>query len=225
MKKFVQLTLVFVFAAICLSFESRSEAAKPAGDAPATSTLADIDTTSGMVFRVGSDSLGNYSNGVDSVSSIVQGIGNWVLDTKPSPLRKARIDLGDPVPDSGASAPFQAANVPVRFISKCTTNITTLAVSQSIPCPLALSIVYNGVTYALRTNDNYAGTEPVTWTCLARNPAATKCVSWEMIPSAVQADGQRKNVMQLLKPATKRGDTDQLLGRFYMSFKMNVTTP
>jgi hypothetical protein len=145
-----------------------------------------------------------------------------VLDTKPSPLRTARIDLGDPVMGSGANPPFQAANVPVRFISKCTTNITTMVLNQTISCPLALSIVYNGETYALRTNNNYAGTEPVTWKCLAR--PSTKCTSWEMISSTVQADGQLKNVMQLVKPAVRR-TPEVNLGQFYMSFKINVTTP
>lgn len=225
MRKFVVITLVAVFAAICTNFADHSAAAPPSKDTPATSTIADIDPVSGTVFRVGNDGLGNYLNGVDSVSSIVQGIGNWVLDTNPSPLRRVRIDLGDPVPNSGANPPFQAAFVPLRFISKCTTSIFTLALGQSISCPLAIGAInYNGVTYALRSETtNYPGTDPVTWTCLARN--STKCVSWEMTPSAIQADGQRKNVMQLLKPATKPNQADQLLGRFYMSFDVTVTTP
>ncbi|MEP6788008.1 MAG: hypothetical protein ABJB40_06220, partial [Acidobacteriota bacterium] len=200
MRKLVLLTLVF--AATCLNLNVRSEAAAPLRDTPATTTILDIDPITGMVYRVGSDSLGTYQNGVDSVSSIVQGIGNWVLDTKLSPLRKARVDLGDPVPNSGANSPFQAATVPVRFISKCTTNITTLAVNQTIPCPLAISIVYNGVTYALRAAEPTApGTDPVSWTCLARN--TTKCISWSMTPSVVQANGQQKIKMTLLKVATK----------------------
>ena len=221
MKKIV--LLIAAFCIFCLNSNDATEAAPPVKDAPATSTVLDIDPEIGAPYRIGSDSLGVYHNGADSVSSIVQAIGNWVLDTKPSSLRKVRIDFGDPVPNSGAAAPFLAATVPVRFISKCTTNITTLSLNQTIACPLALSIVYDGVTYALRTNDNYAGTEPVQWTCLARN--STKCVSWEMLPTAVQADGQRKNVMQLLKPATRPRDADQLLGLYYMSFKINLTTP
>jgi hypothetical protein len=31
--------------------------------------------------------------------------------------------------------------------------------------------------------------------------------------------------MQLLKPATRPRETDQLLGRFYMSFRFDITTP
>lgn len=215
--------LLIVFTVFCISFDSRSEAARPTVNV-ATSTIADIDPVAGTVFRIGSDGLGNYLNGVNSVVSIVQGIGNWELDANASPLRKVRVDLGDPVPGSGANAPFSAAMMPFRFISKCTTDITTLALNQSIPCPLALSMNYNGVIYALRSQTtNYPGTNDVTWKCLARN--STKCISWEMTPSAVQADGQRKNVMQLLKPAQTPKGSDVLLGRFYMSFKVNVTTP
>lgn len=225
MRKLALLVLVFTFATICIKFADRSAAAPPSKDTPATSTIADIDPVSGTVFRVGNDGLGNYRNGVDSVVSVVQGIGNWEMDTNPSPLRRVRIDLGDPVPNSGANPPFQAAFVPLRFISKCTTNIFTLAANQSISCPLAIGAInYNGSTYALRSEQtNYPGTEPVTWTCLARN--STKCVSWKMTPSVVQADGQRKIVMQLLKPASKPNQADQLLGRFYMSFDISVTTP
>lgn len=216
------ITLLFVAFGLILT---PSEAAKPTSDAPATSTIRDFDPVSGTVFRVGSDSLGTYRNNVDSVVSIVQGIGNWELDVNPSPLRKVRVDLGDPVPGSGANPPFQATNVGLRFISKCTTSIFTLAVNQSIPCPLAIGAIdYNGTRYALRSEQtNYPGTEPVTWTCLARN--ATKCTSWRMLPSVVQPDGQRKIVMQLLKPATRPKDNDVLLGRFYISFDVSITTP
>lgn len=216
--------VLIVFAFLSISFETRSYAAPPIKDTPATSVIADADPVTGTVFRIGSDSLGPYRNGVDSVSSIVQGIGNWVLDTKPSPLRKARIDLGDSVPNSGGAPPFQAATVPVRFISKCTTNITTLGLNQSIPCPLAISIVYLGTTYALRAAEPTApGTDPVTWTCLGTNTG--KCVSWAMTPSVIQADGQTKIKMQLLKVGIKPNDPDVPIAQFYMSFKVNVTTP
>ena len=213
-------TLLFAMILLCITSSAQKP---PKGDAPATSVLQ--DSLEGSVTRVGNDGLGPYLNGVDSVVSIVQGIGNWEMDTNPSPLRRVRVDLGDPVPNSGANPPFQAAFVPVRFISKCTTSIFTLSVNQSILCPLAIGAInYNGTKYALRSEQaNYPGTEPVTWTCLARN--STKCVSWRMTPSVVQADGQRKIVMQLLIPATRPRDSDVLLGRFYVSFDLRLTTP
>lgn len=227
MKAFV-LTLIAALGSIVLSLHApqiNAKAGPPTRDAPATSTIQDIDPNTGTVFRIGSDSLGSYKNGVNSVSSVIQGIGDWVLDTKPSTLRRIRIDFGDPIPDTGANAPFQSATVPARLISKCASwNIFLpgLAIGQQAICPLALSIDYNGVTYALRSNENYGGTQAVQWTCLARD--STKCVFFEMVPSVVQADGQRKIAMQLLIPAAKR-TPEQLLGQFYMSFDVSVTTP
>jgi len=218
MKNLASLLLAVTLLSLAISAQKT-----PKGDSPATSVL--MDSLEGSVTRVGNDGLGPYLNGVNSVVSIVQGIGNWEMDTNPSSLRRVRVDLGDPVPNSGANPPFQAAFVPLRFISKCTTSIFTLAVNQSIPCPLAIGAMnYNGTKYALRAEPaNYPGTEPVTWTCLARN--STKCVSWRMTPSVVQADGQRKIVMQLLIPASRPRDPDVLLGRFYISFDLGLTTP
>jgi hypothetical protein len=201
-------------------------AGKPSSDAPATSTIGDAHPVTGIPYRIGSDSLGAYRNGVDSVISRVQGIGDWELDTKSSSLRRVRIDFGDPVAGTSGNAPFGAANVPTRFISKCASwgsFMPGMAVGQQVDCPLALTIDHAGVTYAIRANENYAGTQPARWTCLARN--ATKCVSWEMTPSAVQADGEQKIAMQLIRLAANRRETDQLLGQFYMSFKVTVTTP
>ena len=217
--------LLSVALLTCASVAYRTTAAKPLVDAPATSSIADVDVATGAPYRIGSDGLGNYKNGTNSVSSIVQGVGDWVLDTKPSTLRKARVDLGDPA-SPGGNPPFQAAVVPVRFISKCGSwgfFMPGMAVGQQLNCPLAVSIVYNGTTYALRSSENYGGTESVRWTCLARN--STKCVRWQMVPGTVQPDGQRKIVMQLLKPATKPRDVEQLLGQYYISFDIGVTTP
>jgi hypothetical protein len=215
--------IIVTLAAAVIGF-----AAKPASDAPATSILNDTDASTGQVYRIGSDSLGPYRNATNSVSSIIQGIGDWELDTKRSTVRRVRIDFGDPVVGSGANPPFQSAVVPLRFISKCASSpwsifMPGMALGQRANCPLAISFDYNGVTYAVRANENYAGTEPVQWTCVDRS--STKCVGWTGVPSAVQIDGQSKIVMQLLKPATRPRETDQLLGRFYMSFRFDITTP
>jgi hypothetical protein len=222
-RKFIDVGLSLLFVGITTLIVG---AGKPATDAPATSTIGDAHPVTGVPFRIGSDSLGAYRNGVNSVLSQVQGIGDWELDTKSSSLRKIRIDFGDPVAGTSPNPPFQAANVPGRFISKCAAwgfFMPGMAVGQQLDCPLAMSIDYAGVTYAIRSNENYAGTQPVRWTCLARN--ATKCISWEMVPSATQADGEQKIAMQLIRIASNRRETDQLLGQFYMSFKVAVTTP
>jgi hypothetical protein len=219
-----KLILILIFAV--LSSYSIAEAGKPLSDANATSTLVDVDTVSGFPFRIGSDGLGVYKQGINSVDSIVQGIGDWELDTKSSALRRVRIDFGDPVAGTGANPPFQSAMVPTRFISKCASwNIFMpgMQLGQHANCPLAISITYNGTTYAIRTNENYLGTEPALWTCLSRS--STKCVSWEMVPSVVQTDGQQKIRMQLIRIPSHPRDPEVLLGQFYMSFKIGVTTP
>jgi hypothetical protein len=226
MKKRSVLSVVVLIALFAVGFYSfqKTAAGGPARDVPATSTIADVDPVSGAVYRIGSDNLGSYKNGVNSVVSIVQAIGDWELDTKSSTLRKVRVDLGDQVPGSGPAPPFQSAVLPVRFISKCTTSMFTLTVGQTIACPLAMSIVYNGTTYALRSDEPTApGTDPVNWTC--RAASSGKCTSFEMKPSVVQADGQLKNKMTLLKVATKNNQADTPLAQYYMSFDVDVTTP
>lgn len=227
MRNYVLLALVLVFGLFTLSLENRTnaaKAAKPGSDTPATTTVADIDPVAGTIYSLGSDSLGSYFNGVDSVSSIVQGIGDWVLDTKSSTTRKVRVDFGDPVIGSGANAPFAAAVVPVRFISQCGSNpLQALGQGLSQSCGLVVSIDYAGSKYSLRSAVPTApGTDAALWTCLARN--TTKCVSWQMTPSGSYI-GQSKNVMQLFKVASKPSQSDQPLGQFYMSFKVNVATP
>ena len=217
-KNYFKLTFTLVvFATVLL--------AKPATNAPATSTIANSDPNTGTIFRIGNDSLGSYFDSVNSVKSDIQAIGDWELDLKASSLRKARVDLGDPVIGSDPNPPFQAAFLAVRFISKCTDSnvfLPGLAVGQQATCPLSLNFDYEGVNYALRANVLHPGTEFTQWTCLARN--ATKCVSFRMVPSVVQADGERKIAMQLVQTATKRVP-EQSLGFYYMSFDISVTTP
>ena len=198
--------------------------AKPAAHSPATATIADSDPSTGSIFRIGSDSLGSYFNSVD-LKSYIQGIGDWELDMKASPLRRARVDLGDPVAGSNPAPPFQGGFLPVRFISKCTDAnvfLPGLSLGQPVTCPLSLNFDHNGVNYALRANVLHPGTEFAQWTCQART--ATKCVSFRMVPGVVQFDGQRKMIMQLIKTGTRRVP-EQSLGLFYMSFDVAVTTP
>jgi hypothetical protein len=198
-------------------------AGKPTGDRPATSTLNDFLDSSPT--RIGSDGLGNYKNGVNSVSSIIQGIGDWVLDTKASSLRKVRIDFGDPVAGSGANAPFSAAVIPVRFISQCGIKpLYAMLAGESQLCGLVINIPYGNSNYSLRTGVPSApGTDAALWNCLAAD--AGKCVSFQMLSNVTQADTQRKNVMQLIKLGAKPRDPDIDFGKFYMSFDVRVTTP
>lgn len=224
MRKLVLLLVALVV--ICLNMDNGSEAAPPAKAVPATSTISDSDGSI-TFFRVQSDSLGAYRNGVDSVESIIQPIGDWELNATVSTARRVYVDFGDPVNPGDSTAPFPSAMVPARFISKCASlnfKMVDIPLGQTRQCPLALSFNYSGVQYRIAMNPiNQPGSEYVQWTCLAATSG--KCNSWEMTPSVVQSNGERKAKGQLIKVGTNKRNPDQLLGQFYFGFKVNVTTP
>jgi hypothetical protein len=220
----------FLTLLVCVAFagalgERTVEGRKPATDTAATTTIQNSDG-SGTFFRIQSDGLGSYSNGVNSVSSVIQAIGDWAIDTKSSSVRKAYIDFGDPVIPGDQSAPFASANVPFRIISKCLDSgikMQNFTLNQSVNCPFSLTFDYGTSSYAVRMNEVNVGTEPVNWTCLA--VSSGKCVSWQMVPSVVQADGQRKVKAQLIRLANGKKNPEQTLGQFYFAFEIDVTTP
>lgn len=199
----------------------------PKGDSNVPATTAIFDAAADTSpYRIQSDQLGSYSNGVNSVVSIIQGIGDWELDTKASPVRRVYIDFGDPA-SAGAAAPFGSAWVPTRFISKCTDRgfrVRDMALGQTRDCPLATSFDFGGNAYRITMNPvNFATTNYVSWTCLAT--ANGRCTGWVVNPGVVQPSGELKARGQLIKIGTSRKDPDQLLGEFYFSFKISVNTP
>jgi hypothetical protein len=191
-------------------------------DVPVT-TIFDQSVTN---LRVSEDGLGSYQNGVNGVESIIQAIGDWVMNTRTSTVRKVYIDFGDPVSASEPAAPFTSAMRPARFISKCTQlgfKIRDMQVGQTRQCPLALAFDHNGLNYRIAFNDgNFAVTDHVEWTCLGS--ANGRCASWMMEPAAVYGD-VRKSIGQLIKVGTNRKNPDQALGRYYFAFRVYVTHP
>lgn len=234
MKKIILLMILFVISAQAV--------VTTAQDVPVSSTIQNadpnnVDPVTGLAkdYRIKSDGRGVYLNKVDSVVSIIQGIGDWELNTQSSSVRKVFVDLRDPVLDSmlnggqTPNAPFQTTTAPTRFISKCTQQglkMQNLLPGSSVLCPLAISVKYSGSTYAIRLhpdNQNYVA-DWVQWTCLLTNSSG-KCNSWEMTPSTIY-DGERKARGQLLKITTSNGKTvETKLGVFYFSFKVNLTNP
>ncbi len=216
--------LLVLLTLLVFSANLSTQNAAPVRDTIVTSAIYNTNSN-GAPYRIQSDSLGAYKNGVGSVVSIVQGIGNWELDLLNSTSRKIFVDLGDPVPNSNPNnlpPPFSTAVVPARFISKCVTNITTLTTGATTLCPLAVAMDYNGQRYALRIEKtNYPGTQEVLWTCAAT--ANGKCTAWKM-----QSDpaGQGKVAAQLLKVSTVKGKTvEEPRGKYYISFSVDVNNP
>ena len=207
-------------------------AAKPPTDTPVTSTIDGLGVNTLPTQRIQSDQAGSYKNS-SSLSSIIQGIGDWELDMlnfNSSPQRKALIDLRDPV--SGSSINHFRRDwyqyVRARFISKCSENgidMRTMQPNNLYPCPLAVAFDdAGGVRYRLAMNsNNFSEVNVVQITCVTT--ANSKCNQWKIEPSATQLNGERKNVAKLLKLATKPHQADQDMGDFYLSFTIHVTSP
>src|SRR5205807_8851241 len=139
------IALLLALATISLVVESGAKAGKPPSDIPVTSTIDGLGVDTLPTMRVQSDQLGAYRNS-SSLSSIIQGIGDWELDMlnfNSSPQRKALVDLRDPVAGSGPNGgaptpPFAYQLVRARFIAKCTQNginVRTMQPNNLYPCP------------------------------------------------------------------------------------------
>jgi len=211
-------------------------AGKPPSDTPVTTTIDGLGVNTLPTLRIQSDQLGAYRNSA-SLSSIIQGAGDWELDMinfNSSPQRKALIDLRDPVPGSGPNggaptAPFAYQVVRARFISKCSQNginMRTMQTNTPYFCPLAVAFDdAGGVRYRLAGNPaNFSETNWVQINCVATD-ASSKCIQWRIVPSATQLNGEMKNVTKLLKVATRPNQSDQDMGDFYLSFGISLTNP
>lgn len=214
------------------AYEALAHGGQP--NVPVTSILNDAgDVTSGTNYQIQGDGLGSYSNGVASVSSILQGSsGDWVLDTTSSRTQMILIDLRQPVPNSGAAPPFLWALLPARIISKCSEAITgsfpAMTLNQTLSCPTAVSFQYGGNSYGLmmasgpHSDINYAETNNPLVTCTSVN-GSKQCDKWALLPIP-QPDGTIKNIARLRKPL-KGNNNFAFLGDYYLSFSIEVTHP
>ncbi len=229
---------LLIFAGLLWSAFTGTVAAQKTADTPVTTAIEGSGVGTLTTLRIQSDLNGSYQNS-RSLQSIIQGIGDWVLDMlnyNSSPQRTVLIDLRDPVPGSGPNGgapvnplgPNGYQNVRARFISKCGQNgIHMLNMQKDMPyaCPLAVAFDASGVRYRLTQNPaNFGETNWVQITCLATD-SNSKCKQWKVEPSATQIDGERKNVAKLLKVATKNVQADEDMGDFYLSFAINITNP
>jgi hypothetical protein len=223
-----KLTTIFAAIAICFGIATNTFArkAKPCPTIPVTSTIQNSDANF-MPYRIQSDLLGAYKNCVDSVDSIIQGIGAWELDMLGSPVRRVYVDFGDPVPGTNPYnlTPPPNGYYPVRFLSNCPTggpNLLNLALGATAVCRLIIAVDYGADRYSIRFNsENYPGTDEVSWSCTSA--ASGSCNGWRM-----QSDpnGSGKLAAQLLKITTSRGKTvEQSYGKYYFSFDISLTKP
>ncbi len=198
--------------------------AQKQNDLPVTSTIVD------GTLKIQSDDLGPYKN-TKAVQSVVQPIGDWVLDTNYSSLssRSVYLTFSDPVPGSGPGggdpiAPFASELVKARIITQCPTyghSMLSLGEGQPIQCGLVIHFDYGALSYRLTMNPiNYA-TDFVKVTCVSVG-TGNQCNHWTIVP----ADVSGINVAKLLVLTTIKGKkvaADQ--GNFLMSFAIDVSNP
>ncbi|HXE91847.1 MAG TPA: hypothetical protein VNK82_12895 [Terriglobales bacterium] len=226
-----------LLAAFVLALSIAAIAGKPLPDVPVVSSVAGdgqvlADPTIPN-YRVQSDGLGDYFNGVDGVVSILQGgtvgkgAGDWEVVTGDS-VRKITIDLREPV-DGAANPPFPYATLPGRFIAKC--HLVSPAsiggmrgLNTTLLCLLNVRFyVSSRDSYVLsmnRANDPTTNDALVTCTEVSGDPADPNapCIGWTIDPSITDSTGAR-NVARLYHP-TKQGTEDR--GRFYLRFHISV---
>ncbi len=211
-------------------------------DMTVTSVVADADASIAPMLQLRSDGLGAYQNS-SSLSSIIQGIGAWVLDVKTprNATRQVYLDFSQPVagsgPNGGAPIALPSGLYQVRIISKCNAYGTTmqdLAPGGTTICPLHIAFDHDGVGYALQMNPqsgdadgSYAETEPARITCVTPASGAGSCTGWTLTPTGVLPDGTGLgNVAKLLRYQTSKGKTTKVeQGDFLFSFAIAVTRP
>ena len=224
----ILLASLFLGSALVATTAAQGNAVK---DIPATSTIFNSGVSASgtpYAFSIQSDGGGDYTNS-QTVRSVVQTGGDWILDTSPfkaTPVRSVLIDFRDSAPGGPPNPPFSVTTVHARFIVKChlyNVNMLDMAVGISDECPLAVSFQYGVNSYRIAMNNvNFVDTDPVTITC--KGVGTNQCNEWTIAPYS-RAVILGKSIGKLIKVATKPRETDQDMGNFYFSFSLKVSIP
>lgn len=223
---------VGAFALVLLATACSQETTSPLSrvDQSALDAKGDIIVTSQIFgdatnpMSIQSDGGGAYTNS-NGVASIIQPIGDWVLDlTARRSTRRVQLNLTDALSGNPLAAPFSVATVPVRFISKATEFGNRfqdmIGVGSTILSPLSVGqIAYGGKEYAIRMNtNNHPATEWALVTCTGVT-STNACNQWRLTPTGSH-DGASKNIGRL-EQITSAGPV--FIGYFYFSFDIVVT--
>jgi hypothetical protein len=230
-------SLVMILA---LAVTLASGAVAPNKEVSVTSTIEGTGTLADPTvfnYRIQSDLLGPYHNGVNSVVSVIQGSGDWQLDGLGSPTRKMMIDFRDGVPNSNPSPPFSMGQAPAKMETKSYELYGSGKVSgmkglnSTLISPLLLRFDLGALTYRIwMSSQHYPETNYALVTCTGvvdpNNPGTSQCNQWKIEPAVTQPDGQKKNIAKLVRFYTSKGKTiEEDHGDFYMSFAIDITNP
>lgn len=232
-----KISLVMILA---VGFTLASGAVAPNRDVSVTSTIEGTGALADPAvfnYRIQSDLLGPYQNGVNSVVSVLQGSGDWQLEGLGSTTRSVMIDFRDAVANSNPSPPFSVGQVPAKVETKSYLLYGNGKVSgmkglnSTLITPLLLRFDLSGNTYRIWMNSqNYPETNHALVTCRGvvdpNNPGTSQCNKWRIEPAVTQPDGQKKNISKLVRFYTSKGKTiEENHGDFYMSFAIDITNP
>ena len=188
------------------------------------------DSTSSAIYQLGSDGNGpyvNYSSAKDSVSSIIQQGGDWVLDTKTSTTRSVSITLV-PDPSNEPNSPFSGPiTLPTRFIMKChlvvTNGFFAIQPGGSIDCLMSTTFVYAGNNYHLAMNSaNFPETNYVHVTCTGGDSSGV-CNAWKITPQP--GTGYSVGLLQVQGDKVRGTTTWVNIGYYDVNFSFKVTNP
>jgi hypothetical protein len=243
---------------ICLTL-SLTALGQQTSDVPVTCTINNyvdvVDPGSGntqrIAMQVQSDVPSSYTNS-RSLYSLIQGIGDWLLDTGltiKNPTRKVFIDLSRPIAGSApggadpiTTRPFVTALVHARFRTKLSQygyHMLTMADEQMIEAPMTIGFYYpigSSTHYRIHCTPGeqssfpYSETDFVELTCTGTD--GSQCNRWQVRPSGLKggcasADcSVKSNRVKLVKVTTKGTRvTETDLGDFLMSFSIEITRP
>jgi hypothetical protein len=214
------------------SMSSMAAAPPPAKDVPVTSIVLDYAADIAPALTIRSDGAGSYLNS-KALTSLIQVIGDWVLDSinQRNTTRRIYLDLSQAVPGSGSLANLiPAGSYAFRALAQCSTygnSLLGFTAGQVKTCPLRIGFDVGTTRYAIVMNPTggvhgpFPETDAATATCIDPPTGSAPCSRWKLTPSGtyIAPDGSVKyrNVSRLLE-FDSRGNVVADHGDFYMSF-------
>ena len=222
-------------------------------DIPVTTYLSDYNASSSPYY-VQSDASGAYSNGLNTVTSILVGNGynsiedgDWRLDLSNSTIRTARVTFeqanavqpGDPGYTAPANPPYWGTEFePVRMENKCTAvnhDLLIMKPGDKFTCPMLIRFPPWTSTTFYRLQMGFPATktlsepetQPVQVSCNSAD--AGGCNDWFIDPiPVVNPDGSTSPGQTRARLDLVSSTKNNILadeGDFYLTFHFHATRP
>lgn len=229
--------LITLTVAGSISSLSAAPPAAPPKDVPVTSIVADGDPDVAPALTIRSDAAGWYVNS-KTLTSVIQGIGDWVLDAinPRNATRKIYLDFSQPVlgsgPDGSDPTGLPAGTYAFRALAQCASygnSLLSFTAGQIKTCPLRIGFDAGANHYAIIMNPTggvngpFPETDAATVTCTYPSTGSAPCSQWRFTPSgtyiAPDLSVKYRNAARLLE-FDSRNNVVADHGDFYMSFSI-----